>query len=389
MFSDGRNEIQNTSEFIQAKSYKSDECLTAKLNSYEQLHDDSVLSIISATDIHELSENSNIDSTTDSSTKLLSFPTIQSANKEFDSKPTYSSIEELDITQNDDYDIFTNKLMIRLINNLRAKHLNENENERIVIVDDARVILMRRGETVSEVFPNWTIKAFNDLNLYVPYDLNMPVTLRKRERHNDFLIDPPLTNTSAHFAAELGFSMTQNLPTVIYSAPELAALQTARQFIDGAEIGISWLIEPGLARYFSPDESKPTFTIRLQQETIYTIEVINDIIGKETTDEFENRIAKVVSKLKFPRKASTVLIAEDCVINAIIQKFIRNGSKLTTKQHLTINKRIPRLSLMHFDIDSNGKWKPSCASLPGLQGITQTIFNQPDVNFLIRPTIDF
>ncbi|EJW78797.1 hypothetical protein WUBG_10295 [Wuchereria bancrofti] len=130
--------------------------------------------------------------------------------------------------------------------------------------------------------------------------------------------------------------MTQNLPTMVYSAPEMAVLQTTRQFIDGAGIRMNWLVEPGLVRYFSPYEPRPIFTVRLQQKTIYTIEDINNIIGKETSDEFENRITKVVSKLKFPRKASTVLIAEDCVINAIVQKFIRSGNKLTTKQVLLL-----------------------------------------------------
>ncbi|MCP9263800.1 hypothetical protein DINM_007176 [Dirofilaria immitis] len=335
-----------------------------------------MLTMSSAASIaNELSENDSIDSMTNSSTKLSSIPT-QSICKENDSKLNYSSIQAIDVTQNDDYDIFANKLIMRLINNLRAKHLNE---------DDARVILMRRGETVTEVFPNWTINAFDESNFYTPYDLNMPYCLRKREN----LIDPPLTNISAHFVAKLGFTMKKNLPTIIYSAPEMATVQTAREFINGAKIDINWLIEPGLIRYFTPDEPKPTFTMQLQHETIYSIEIINDIIGKETIDEFENRIARVISKLKFSRKTSTMLIAEDCVINAIIQKFIRNDTKLTTKQHLTLTKRIPRLSLMHFDIDSNGKWKPSCASLPGLQGTSETMFNQPDVNFLIRPIHDF
>uniref|UniRef100_A0A0R3RWU8 Uncharacterized protein n=1 Tax=Elaeophora elaphi TaxID=1147741 RepID=A0A0R3RWU8_9BILA len=183
--------------------------------------------------------------------------------------------------------------------------------------------------------------------------------------------------------------MTQNLPTMVYSAPEMAMVQTAQQFINGAKNSMKWLIEPGLIRYFSLNEPRPIFTARIQQETIYTMEEISNIVGKETIDEFENRIAKVVSKLKFPPKTSTILIAEDCVINAIIQKFIRNGNKLTTKQHLTITKRIPRLSLMHFDVDSSGKWRPSSASLPGLQGATCTMFNQPDLSFLIRPTRDF
>uniref|UniRef100_A0A0R3RWU7 Phosphohydrolase n=1 Tax=Elaeophora elaphi TaxID=1147741 RepID=A0A0R3RWU7_9BILA len=64
----------------------------------------------------------------------------------------------MSVMQSDDYDIFANKLIIRLIDNLRAKYL---------CADDARVILMRRGETVSEVFPNWTANAFDDSNLYL------------------------------------------------------------------------------------------------------------------------------------------------------------------------------------------------------------------------------
>ncbi|EJD75693.1 hypothetical protein LOAG_17218 [Loa loa] len=86
----------------------------------------------------------------------------------------------------------------------------------------------------------------------------MPYTLRRRERHSDFLVDPPLTNISAHFAAEIGCTMTQNLPIVVYSGPEMAVLQTARQFIGGAQIDMNWLIEPGLVRYFSSHESRPS-----------------------------------------------------------------------------------------------------------------------------------
>lgn len=52
--------------------------------------------------------------------------------------------------------------------------------------------------------------------------------------------------------------MTQNLPTMVYSAPEMAMLQTAQQFINGAKIGMNWLVEPGLVRYFEPYEPRPS-----------------------------------------------------------------------------------------------------------------------------------
>ncbi|VDK72297.1 unnamed protein product [Litomosoides sigmodontis] len=387
------SEDQNNAGMINARSPgsamrwedRSENCLTAisvsNTNSYERVHDESMLSMSSAPGITQ--ESSTVSSTVDSSinltTKLSSFST-QSTHEDVNSKLHCSSIERIHLMQNDNYDVFANKLITRLINNLRAKHLRE---------DEARVILLRRGETVSEVFPNWITNAFDDSNLYVPYDLNMPHTLQKRERHSDFLVDPPMTNIGAHFAAQLGFAMTQNLPTMVYSAPEMAVIETAQQFIGASQTNMKWLVEPGLVRYFSSDEHRPIFTVEIQHGTVCTMEEINDIIGKETIDEFENRIAKVISKLQFPRKTSTVVIAEDCVINAIVQKFIRNGNQLTTKQRLTITKRIPQLALIHFDIDSEGRWKPSSASLPGLQGATRTMFNQPDINFLTRPTHDF
>lgn len=52
--------------------------------------------------------------------------------------------------------------------------------------------------------------------------------------------------------------MTQNLPTMVYSAPEMAVVETAQQFIDGTQTNMKWLVEPGLVRYFSSDELKPS-----------------------------------------------------------------------------------------------------------------------------------
>lgn len=51
--------------------------------------------------------------------------------------------------------------------------------------------------------------------------------------------------------------MTQNLPILVYSAPELAAVETAQYFTTAADISLNLLIEPGLARYFSSDEPTP------------------------------------------------------------------------------------------------------------------------------------
>ncbi|VDM37192.1 unnamed protein product [Toxocara canis] len=256
-------------------------------------------------------------------------------------------------------------------------------------LEDARIVLIRRGESVSDVFPEWTKSAFNANGDYVPFDLNMPSTIRKRERIEDFLLDPPLTNIGSHLSRQLGLSMIHEVPTVIYTSPQLASIQTGRKLLEGIPVGVGWNIEPGLASYFPVGTECPKFDVKLKKDTVLKIPYINAILGKETLEEFQRRIAHVISKLDFPLGESTIVVAEACVIDAIIQSFIRNGKALTQRQMASLEKRIPCLSMMHFDVKDNGKWRMSAASLPGLLSECDPIRNIPDVNFLVRPIFDY
>ncbi|VDN05367.1 unnamed protein product [Thelazia callipaeda] len=316
------------------------------------------------------------------SSKLASFVQKTAEDASFTASQI-SYVQETDVTQSDRYDV-TKKILSRMIKNLRAKLLKK---------ENSRIILMRRGETVSEVVAQLAGDALTDEKRYSPYDSSVPDTLGNHERREHVMVNPPL-NKSTRFAIKFGSSEVQNSAIMLFCGPEKAVIQTAQQVINGSNTGIAWKIEPGLARYFEPNELKPTFDIRLGQETVYSIETINKIIGKETTDDFHKRIEEVVKQLKFSPKASTMIIAEHCVLDSIMQTFVRNGKKLTQKQARTclrasLPKRIPPLSLMHFDIDPNGKWKPSCASLPSLLREKPEKLTAPDINYLTRPTYGF
>ncbi|VDK18894.1 unnamed protein product [Anisakis simplex] len=146
-----------------------------------------------------------------------------------------------DVTQKDDYEIFACSIIAQMIENLRLKQIRDQ---------DARVVLIRRGETVTDVFPDWTKNAFNQNGEYVPFDLNMPSSIRRRERIDDFLLDPPLTNIGAHLSRQLGLSMVTEVPTVIYTSPQVADIQTGRKLLEGIPVGVGWNIEPGLAGFY-------------------------------------------------------------------------------------------------------------------------------------------
>uniref|UniRef100_A0A915AYN9 SHSP domain-containing protein n=1 Tax=Parascaris univalens TaxID=6257 RepID=A0A915AYN9_PARUN len=222
-----------------------------------------------------------------------------------------------------------------------------------------------------------------------PFDLNMPSTIRKRERIDDFLLDPPLTNIGAHFSRQLGLSMIHEVPTVIYTSPQLANIQTGRKLLEGIPVGVGWNIEPGLAGYYPAGADCPKFDVKLKKDTVLKVPYINSVLGKETLEEFHRRIAHVVSKLDFPLGESTIIVAEACVIDAIVQTFIRNGEGLTQKQRASLETRIPCLSMMHFDVKDNGKWRMSAASLPGLLSECAQMMSIPDVNFIVRPIFDY
>uniref|UniRef100_A0A9J2Q0P5 Uncharacterized protein n=1 Tax=Ascaris lumbricoides TaxID=6252 RepID=A0A9J2Q0P5_ASCLU len=262
-----------------------------------------------------------------------------------------------DVTQRDEYDIFACNIISQMIGNLRVKQ-----------VRDRKLSLIKFSK---------------------PFDLNMPSTIRKRERIDDFLLDPPLTNIGAHFSRQLGLSMIHEVPTVIYTSPQLANIQTGRKLLEGIPVGVGWNIEPGLAGYYPIGADCPKFDVKLKKDTVLKVPYINSVLGKETLEEFHRRIAHVVSKLDFPLGESTIIVAEACVIDAIVQTFIRNGKGLTQKQRASLETRIPCLSMMHFDVKDNGKWKMSAASLPGLLSECAQMRSIPDVNFIVRPIFDY
>ncbi|PIO75944.1 hypothetical protein TELCIR_01987 [Teladorsagia circumcincta] len=77
--------------------------------------------------------------------------------------------------------------------------------------DEANVrttlIVVRHGETVAEVFPQWLRLAYQG-RLYQPFDLNMPSTIPDRPMEH-FRFDPPLSQFGYSVAERVGKGIRQ------------------------------------------------------------------------------------------------------------------------------------------------------------------------------------
>ncbi|CAI4225063.1 unnamed protein product [Auanema sp. JU1783] len=94
-----------------------------------------------------------------------------------------------------------------------------------------KIVFIREGETVAEVFPEWIEESQLGDGYYLPFDLNIPVTLPKRANLKAaYKADPPLSEIGTIVSKRLALELESRLRTSvkhIYTSPSLASLQTA------------------------------------------------------------------------------------------------------------------------------------------------------------------
>ncbi len=122
------------------------------------------------------------------------------------------------------------------------------------------VIVLRAAERVDFSFPEWMKLAFDEINFYTPYDLNMPLKLHPRDHVSHFLDDPPITELGHVNAQMVGRGLERaavynHLTPIraVYSSPALRCLQTSDAMIKGWGEEARSLkpveVEPGLFEY--------------------------------------------------------------------------------------------------------------------------------------------
>ncbi|PAV86212.1 hypothetical protein WR25_26768 [Diploscapter pachys] len=96
--------------------------------------------------------------------------------------------------------------------------------------ENRELVIVRHAETINEVFTDWLQRSQLSETSYVPFDLNMPVTLERRPNmRKSYESDPPISELSDTFVKKFAYELKDRcvVPTFIYCSPKYACLQTA------------------------------------------------------------------------------------------------------------------------------------------------------------------
>uniref|UniRef100_A0A183FG21 GST N-terminal domain-containing protein n=1 Tax=Heligmosomoides polygyrus TaxID=6339 RepID=A0A183FG21_HELPZ len=159
------------------------------------------------------------------------------------------------------------------------------------------------GETVDEVFPQWTRLSFHS-GKYRPYDLNMPAVIPKRPIKY-YKNDPPLTEyggLTAEFMGH-GIKMAGYKPEVIFSSPELRCVQTAAAISHAFGKPEPMIhIEPALAEWvqINPNSASEWLTLAGLGYPICGGQEATQLPKRESPEDYSRRLTNFFKSISQP-----------------------------------------------------------------------------------------
>lgn len=186
------------------------------------------------------------------------------------------------------------------------------------------VLVMRHGERVDRVFSGWIKKAFDAQGHYLPYDLNLPASLPRREP-TKFRNDGPITEVGVGVAKLVGRGLRLSGLKLgaVYASPSLRCVQTAAYVLRHAEVAEETSkrirVEPGLFEAMgwyelqpsflpAPDLVKAGYPIAADYKPILSLDDLAKLT-KETNAAYHDRSLRVITKLAAAHAESdTILI---------------------------------------------------------------------------------
>lgn len=206
-----------------------------------------------------------------------------------------------------------------------------------------RIFVLRHGERVDYVFPNFTSVCFDSEGNYTRNDLNMPKTLPKRANPvENWKKDTPITNIGMFQAEQIGKGIKESgiVFDTILCSPFFRCVQTCDAFLKGMKLHekVKICIDPALYEWtgwkmlhgwdtlgdlFNPKQySEMGFNIDLEYKPIMSVNELKAITNEDFIDTFK-RNSKVVEKTLENSHTKTVLIvAHGMSLISCVRKFV-------------------------------------------------------------------
>lgn len=194
------------------------------------------------------------------------------------------------------------------------------------------VIVVRGAESIEDVFPDWIKQSRLDAHYYIPFDLNVPNTLPKREALAEgYAVDPPLSEygklTAQVFARHLqSRGVAHKGPISIYAAPTLVALQTAQEIHQYLRPRCNLIrIDSGLVadcRGFDYWLKRKALE-DLKYAIDWNYKSLQQAERSETIHTIEERVCETVRGIELDQDRHCVLLVTDALALSMINRRVR------------------------------------------------------------------
>ncbi|EFX80352.1 hypothetical protein DAPPUDRAFT_318481 [Daphnia pulex] len=238
-----------------------------------------------------------------------------------------------------------------------------------------RLFIVRHGERVDFTFGTWIPYCFDESGKYVRKDLNMPLSVPKRQGSPEsFFKDCPLTILGETQAGLLGQALRSagesNKIQHVYCSPSLRSLQTCQNILKGLEIeqSIPISLEPGLFEWLAwYQDSMPQFLtpsemldagFRLREQHQYFIDFSELCDRRESAEQYYMRshyVTQCALRCTEHIGGDVLLIGHASTLDACSRQLV-GGLPRSAQELSRIVHRIPYCSLAAVQ-QQQPRWK--------------------------------
>jgi len=225
-----------------------------------------------------------------------------------------------------------------------------------------RIFIVRHGERVDFTFGTWIPYCFNESGKYMRKDLNMPLTVPRRQGSPEsFFKDSPMTcvgETQARFLGEAMKGVQQSVQHV-YCSPSLRCVQTASNILKGLNVNdkVPIALEPGLfewlawyqdsmPKFMSPKELQEAgFLLREDHQHIVDFSELRD--RKESSEQYYARslyVIQCILRLTAHIGGNIMLVGHASTLDGCSRQLV-GGAARNAQDFSRIVQRVPYCSL--------------------------------------------